>query len=328
MKTQIVVAMVLVTVVSFSGCLDLGGGGGKANKDPVALISYPQNNNEFSAKSQIYFDGSNSSDLDGGSIDYQWESSISGIIDRAARFSKALAAGTHTITLTVTDTAGGEATDTVTITVKANIIPLADAGDDKTAWAGSTVVFNASNSQDADGTITRYSWDFDAEDGIDEDAVGWTVRHSYGAPGIYTVTLTVFDDGGASAQSTCDVEVQGTAVETDEGNDGTITIVWGLDNDKKHHWDMPDEMTRVVATLSWTEENWNLEFSTGTGECPHNGEALASATSSDGYIIVQYDAPTGYLETGQWFVHIKTLNEDEHMAETCDYEITVTICQL
>jgi PKD repeat protein len=222
---------------------------------------------------------------------------------------------------------GGTDEDEIVITVRANILPVADAGKDQTVWAGDHVNFDASSSYDTDGDIVKYSWDFDVNDDVSEDNVGKIVTYRYAVPGIYTVTLTVLDNEGETGKDTCQVEVKGTAVETDEGNTGEIRIIPGADNDKKHHWDMPGNMTRVVATLSWTEKNWDLEYSTGTGECPHKGETLSSDTSSNGYIIIQYDSTEGFLQDGQWFAHIKTLNEDEHeLTDTCDYEITVTLC--
>ncbi|HVL38518.1 MAG TPA: PKD domain-containing protein, partial [Fimbriimonadaceae bacterium] len=45
-------------------------------------------------------------------------------------------------------------------------------------------------------SILRYSWDFDARDGIQEDAEGQSVRRKFRRPGDYTVTLTISDAFG------------------------------------------------------------------------------------------------------------------------------------
>ena len=65
------------------------------------------------------------------------------------------------------------------------------------------VTFNAGDSQDNDGQIVSYSWDFD--DGT--IGQGMTPIHSYSRQGIFTITLTVTDNGGASASTSHQVEV-------------------------------------------------------------------------------------------------------------------------
>ncbi|MBU3901984.1 MAG: PKD domain-containing protein [Candidatus Thermoplasmatota archaeon] len=323
MKGKVATIILLMIILSFSGCVEKN----VENKNPVALISSPKNNEVFSINDGIYFDASNSTDLDDDSLSYSWESNISGVFGNTEKFTKKMIQGSHNITLTVTDGNGGIDKDEIVITVRANILPVTDAGNDQTVWAGDTVNFDASSSYDNDGSIVKYSWDFDINDDIGEDAVGKIVTHRYGVPGIYTVTLTVLDNEGGTGKDTCQIEVKGTSIETKQGNTGEIRIIPGADNDKKHHWDMPGDVTRVVATLSWDEEDWNLEYSVGTGECPHNGEAMVSDTSSDGYIIIQYYSAEGFLQEEQWFAHIKTMNEDEHgVTDTCSYEITVTLC--
>ena len=74
--------------------------------------------------------------------------------------------------------------------------PSADAGQDQTVEKGMNVDFDASGSTDNVG-ITSYVWDFDASDGIQIDARGKEVSHSFMTPGTYTVTLTVNDATGS-----------------------------------------------------------------------------------------------------------------------------------
>ena len=68
------------------------------------------------------------------------------------------------------------------------------------------VTFNAGNSEDADGIITSYVWNFG--DGITD--MGMTVQHVFtiaSAIETFTVTLTVTDDDGASSHVTQTIEV-------------------------------------------------------------------------------------------------------------------------
>ena len=64
--------------------------------------------------------------------------------------------------------------------------------------------FDGSNSNDPDGSIASYAWDY----GDTTTGAGATPSHTYAAPGTYTVTLTVTDDSGATATATQTVTVQ------------------------------------------------------------------------------------------------------------------------
>lgn len=66
-----------------------------------------------------------------------------------------------------------------------------DAGEEQIVAANDLVRLEARAS--AGITPLKYSWDFDASDGIQEDAVGKVVTTRYRKPGVYTVTLTVTD---------------------------------------------------------------------------------------------------------------------------------------
>jgi len=59
---------------------------------------------------------------------------------------------------------------------------------------GQVISFNAGNSYDPDGFITSYFWDF----GDGKNTTGVTVNHEYADDGVYSVTLTVTDDRGAT----------------------------------------------------------------------------------------------------------------------------------
>jgi PKD repeat protein len=68
---------------------------------------------------------------------------------------------------------------------------------------GETVSFDATGSNDPDGSITSYEWEF----GDGTTATGRTVTHDYATAGNYTVALTVTDGEGATNTATRTVRV-------------------------------------------------------------------------------------------------------------------------
>jgi len=112
--------------------------------------------------------------------------------------------GTATVTL-YPSTLPGIATITATweglsqsTTVIINGIPVALFTESaETIYVGEEISFNASDSYDPDGSITSYFWDF----GDGTNAMGVTANHTYIDDGVYTVTLTVTDDRGATASA-------------------------------------------------------------------------------------------------------------------------------
>ncbi len=101
-----------------------------------------------------------------------------------------------------------------------NMLPIADAGDDRTdglcentTWAEVGVWFDGSGSYDPDNphdnTGGNYrgivSWHWDFGDGNESD--GLWVWHNYSVDGNYTVELTVTDVDGATDTDTCIVTI-------------------------------------------------------------------------------------------------------------------------
>ena len=77
-----------------------------------------------------------------------------------------------------------------------NEAPMAiSAADTQTGEAPSTIQFDGSASYDNDGSIDTYAWDF----GDGTNATGAQVSHQYNDAGMYTVTLSVTDNDGATA---------------------------------------------------------------------------------------------------------------------------------
>lgn len=138
------------------------------------------------------FDGSGSFDLDGTLESYQWnfgDGTTSTLVSPSHDY---LLPGDFTVTLTVTDDRGATASESATVTVTPpNVAPVAVA----TKSCGSMMCdFDATTSTDIDGNIVTYEWDFG--DGF--LGSGAAVSHTYEFNGVYSVTLVVTDDDGAT----------------------------------------------------------------------------------------------------------------------------------
>ncbi|MBI5016295.1 MAG: discoidin domain-containing protein [Deltaproteobacteria bacterium] len=98
-----------------------------------------------------------------------------------------------------------------------NDSPIANAGSDKTGYAGSPISFTGSGT-DPDGSVVGYSWSWG--DGTaatnTQDA-----SHTYAAAGMYTATLTVTDDLGAIGTDTAVVTVSAPPNSPPTANAGT-----------------------------------------------------------------------------------------------------------
>ena len=107
-------------------------------------------------------------------------------------------------TLTITDNSGETATDTTTITVaEGNQLPVADAGEPVAGSSGVAVKFDGSGSQDPDGSIDQYDWNF----GDGNTGTGEKPEHTYTSGGDYTVYLAVTDNLGASTSNTTSASI-------------------------------------------------------------------------------------------------------------------------
>ena len=86
-----------------------------------------------------------------------------------------------------------------------------------------TVTFDGGDSVDPDGIITGYLWDFGDGDTDDEEIVSHTFTTT-GATTTYTVTLTVTDDSGGTAEVSQTIEVLPGSATTD-GTGGLTAVI-------------------------------------------------------------------------------------------------------
>lgn len=73
---------------------------------------------------------------------------------------------------------------------------------------GEAVRFDASKSEDPDGKITQYEWDWTNDGEFDEITEEPLALHPYGSAGEFTVKLRLTDDQGATAETTVTVKIK------------------------------------------------------------------------------------------------------------------------
>lgn len=166
------------------------------HKAPVARISGPSSLNLGAAGT---YDAGKSYDPDGAGIaSVAWDFGSDGSIDaQGTKANWAFAQpGSQKVTVTVTDTWGGQATTAMATTVK-NLAPTARISAPALIVAGRTSTLDASSSTDPDSDIARYDWDLDNDgdfDDADSAITDWTPTGT----GRRTVRLRVTDQWGAT----------------------------------------------------------------------------------------------------------------------------------
>jgi PKD repeat protein len=297
------------------------------NLPPVASMFLSATNTD--QYEHINCDGSSSTDSDGFIISYLWEfgdgTNSSGIYTNHYYTSP----GSYTIKLTVTDNYLEKNSTSVNIIINdpggppTNDPPTAEITVDQTIiQEDEPHLFNASGSSDSDGSIVEYSWDF--KDG--GYGSGIQVDHIFNDFGEYNVTLTVYDNDGASNMDFVIITVEAAAPtgtiefsKTDPWNytgglfslsdDLLITdaFLYIMDASSGNNETQDPVLTGVPfqvgagLKLTYTDTNANDEFDTGDDWDIENGEHgdVIRLVFKTGETIAEYviivTTPTGAL---------------------------------
>jgi PKD repeat protein len=183
------------------------------------------------ASFKVYFDAYESTS-ESGIVSYEWEFGDGGTGD-GITVNHTYAAGIYIIYLTITDSNGYEAYDSVTITVNQTGPPTAvinTVPSPAEGMASFKVYFDAYESTSESG-IVSYEWEF----GDGDTGDGITTNHTYDTADTYIVYLTITDSNGYEAYDSAniivyepgapyEITVTATPTEVDPGGgDSAIT---------------------------------------------------------------------------------------------------------
>jgi len=169
------------------------------------------------------FDSSASTDSDGTIVQRGWDFGDGTTGSGISPNHTYAAAGTYTVTLTVTDDEAG--TDSVAHDITVADLPNVPPTAEFTSTVNSlTINFTSTVSSDPDGTIVQRDWDF----GDGTTGTGTSPSHTYAVAGTYDVTLTVTDNDGATGTVTHQVSPTDAPASLVEDLFGrTVTGGWG-----------------------------------------------------------------------------------------------------
>jgi hypothetical protein len=135
-----------------------------------------------------------------------------------------------------------------------NIPPFAIIEGSLFGFPGENIDFDGSESYDPDGYITTYRWNLD--DGTIKN--GQNITHVYSKPGIYNVTLSVFDNKGAENKTRSKVII----IKANNPPEINITL-----NNTKGHLStnltikvIDEDGDNVNCTVNWDDDTLPLMF--------------------------------------------------------------------
>ncbi len=194
------------------------------NVGPTAEANGPYTVNQTAGNTSasVTITSTGSVDGDGGALTYGWDCDTSNGTTYSSNTTTVSCSygddGPRTGSLRVCDPEGLCDTDSFTVNVT-NTAPVADAGGPYTTNQGVAVTLNGNASSDADGGITTYQWDCDANGGLSfsSPSASPTFSCTYPDDGTFTATLRVTDVDGTTDDDTAQVVVTNTVPIADAG---------------------------------------------------------------------------------------------------------------
>jgi len=248
----------------------------------------------------VNFDGSDSTGSLGSTINrYQWDFNNDGVWDAEGETTSFTytSADTYTAILKVTDTLEETATHSQTITVS-SIPPIAGftySPDDYPHPTTLDTIQFTDTSNDPDGTISSWYWDFD----------DWTTStennptHKYISGGTYTVSLTVTDNDGETDTETKYItvielaDITGTVTDSD-GNPISIVTIKLYDAGTSTVLETTTTNTNGVYTISEIETGtYDIEaFKSGYDNNKKTNKIIYSGENTVAFVLTAQSTPS------------------------------------
>jgi hypothetical protein len=188
-----------------------------------------------SVGSDVMLNATNSSDVDGDTLTYNWRftsrpTGSTATLDDPSRARPTFeidVAGTYVLQVTVSDGLITSNPDTVRVTTE-NAAPVANAGPDVSRLLGQTAVLDGTSSSDPDGDALTYTWSFTSRatgsTATLENGGTNTAQFRIDVPGVYVVQLVVNDGTQNSAPDTVTVTTLNTAPTANAGPDLSVAV--------------------------------------------------------------------------------------------------------
>jgi len=309
-----------------------------SNVAPTAAIISPADGSVHPGNRNILFVGRGADDEDGAlnGAHLVWSSHLDGQLGTGTDVFFMLSAGSHTITLKVTDSDGATDTDTVAITVNAtNTAPVIDnmTVDPVSVNVGMPVTVSW-NITDAEGDTLTCKLDVDADGSseytIDDCANNTLQAHTYTQAGDYQVRLTVVDGINAPVQQDVSVTVTepnttsppkitrfsatpeapktGSSMNFDwdvsDADGDTLTCKLDVDGDGTDDYTINDCVSNTSQAYTYTQSGVyqvRLTVEDGTNASVQTSIELTVSSASASLVISQFTVDPAYSTVATTF---------------------------
>lgn len=183
------------------------------------------------------------------------------------------------------------------------VVPVADIGGPYTGDEGSNIALDASGSDDLDGDINTYEWDFD-NDGVYDDATGDSPNFLVGDNGVYPISVKVTDDEGNVDTDSTTVTVDNVAPTVDAGENQTTDEGTTVSLDPATFTD-PGFLDTHTATIDWGD-----------------GTAAEAGTVTEAGGNGSVDGSHVYADNGVYTVTV-TVTDDDGDSGSDTFDVTV-----
>jgi PKD repeat protein len=170
-----------------------------------------------------------------------------------------------------------------------------------------SVQFSSDGSNDPDGSIVAYAWDF-GDGGSSSEA---NPSHTYNAAGTYQASLTVTDDDGTSQGDTVVITVTGATQDELHVQEQTVT------RQTRRKW--ARGLDRVLITDQNNQPVGGVTV-TAVYSGPNQGQ-VSGTTKNNGRVVLTTDAVRN--PQGTWCFEVTEVSKDGYVYDPAANVVTV-----